>query len=146
MKVILNFIFIIFVIYNCSPINKQHGYLLEDMITSADKVSQFIEGTTTEDDILISLGSPSVVIKDVNNIWIYLVSMKEENVFETDEIVFQSVMRYEFDSSGILLSKNLSNKDDFTQIAFSKDKTRVISDNYGITDQIFEAFTRTQGQ
>ncbi len=146
MRVILNFIFIILVIYNCSPINKQHGYLLEDMITSADKVSQFIEGTTTQDDILISLGSPSVVIKDVNNIWIYLVSMKEENVFETDEIVFQSVMRYEFDSSGILLSKNLSNKDDFTQIAFSRDKTRVITDNYGITDQIFEAFTRTQGQ
>jgi hypothetical protein len=55
-------------------------------------------------------------------------------------------MRYEFDSSGILLSKNLSNKDDFTQIAFSNDKTRVITDNYGITDQIFEAFTRTQGQ
>ena len=144
MKVIFYFIYFIFILYSCSPINKQHGYLLEDMITSADKVSQFIEGTTTEDDILINLGSPSVVIKDVNNIWIYLISIKEKNIFESDDIVFQSIFRFEFDAAGILASKDFKDEKDFDYIAFSQDKTRVITDNYGITEQIYESFTRGQ--
>ena len=146
MKVIFYFIYFIFILYSCSPINKQHGYLLEDLVASTDKVSQFVEGTATQDDVLINLGSPSITIKDINNIWIYLISTKEENVFEKDKIVFQSIMRFEFDNDGILVSKSFSDKDNFTQISFSKDKTRVITDNYGITEQIYESFTRTQGQ
>tara|TARA_A100001011_G_C14311737_1_gene845932 strand:- start:1451 stop:1891 length:441 start_codon:yes stop_codon:yes gene_type:complete len=146
MKVIFFCICINFLIYSCSPINKQHGYLLEDMLTSVEQVDQFSPGTTTENDVFGSLGSPSVKIEDINNIWIYLVSVKEKNVFEKDDIVFQSVARFEFDDSGILLSTNYFGKDDFTDIAFSKDKTRVITDNYGITDQIYESFTRSQGQ
>ncbi len=146
MKVIFFCICINLLIYSCSPINKQHGYLLEDMLTSVEQVDQFSPGTTTENDVLASLGSPSVKIGDINNIWIYLVSVKEKNVFEKDDIIFQSIARFEFDDSGILLSTNYFGKDDFTDITFSKDKTRVITDNYGITDQIYESFTRTQGQ
>ncbi len=146
MKVIPFLVFSIYLFYSCSPINKQHGYLLEDMITSSDQVSKFNVGTTSENDIFISLGSPSIQIDDINNIWIYLVSVKENNVFEKDDIVFQSIIRFEFDENGTLLSKNLSGKEDFTEIQFSKDETVVSTDNYGIAEQIYETFTRTSGQ
>ena len=132
-----------FVLYSCSPINKQHGYLLEDMVTSVDDVTEFNIGSTTENDILTALGSPSIKIDDINNIWIYLVSIKEQNVFESDNIIFQSISRFEFDNEGILLSKNFYEEDDYTQITFSQDKTRIISDDYGIVEQIYESFTRT---
>ena len=146
MKVIFFCICINLLIYSCSPINKQHGYLLEDMITTSDQVSLFNEGTTTESDIFSSLGSPSIQIDDINNIWIYLVSVKENNVFQKDDIVFQSILRFEFDENGTLLSKNFSGREDFTEIQFSKEETVVSTDDYGIAEQIYETFTRTSGQ
>ena len=144
MKITLSLIFTFLILYNCSPINKQHGYLLEDVISSNEEMSQFIEGTTTESDIFNALGSPSVEISDINNIWIYLISMKKQNVFESDNIVFQSIFRFEFDNEGILVSKFFANEQAFTEIAFSNDKTRVVRENYGLTEQIYESFTRGQ--
>ncbi len=142
MRITFILVYIISLLYSCTPINKQHGYLLEDMITSVDKVSQFNEGTTTENDIFINLGSPSIQIDDINNVWIYLISIKEKNVFEKDDIIFQSIMRFEFDSNGVLLSKNLTEADDFNEISFVKEKTKAASDSYGIAEQLYESFTR----
>ncbi len=144
MKVILVLFCLIFISYNCSPINKQHGYLLEDVISSSDQLSQFNPGATTQDDVFTALGSPSIKISDINNIWIYLISLKEKNVFENDNIVFQSIIRFEFNEDGVLSSKNFISEENFTEIAFSKDKTKVIEDTYGIVDQIYESFTRGQ--
>ncbi len=142
MKVILFFFIFVSIIYSCSPINKQHGYLFEDVFKSSDKLSQFDTDKTSKDDILSVLGSPSIEIGDINNIWIYLISIKEENVFDDDELIFLSVIRFEFDDSGILKSKEFLDENNFKEIAFSTDKTRVISNTYGITDQIYQSLIR----
>ena len=144
MKVFFFLIYLIPILYSCSPINKQHGYLYEDMLGSAEELTKFNLESTTERDVLLALGSPSIKISDINNVWIYLVSLKEQKIFENDEVLFQSIIRFEFNKNGILISKKLINEKDFTEIAFSNDKTRIITDNYGITDQIFESFTRGQ--
>ena len=144
MKLILSLIGALIVAYSCSPINSQHGYILEDFINSSNSISQFNMETTTENEILQTLGSPSIIINDVNNIWIYLVSIKEENIFENDAVTYQSIMRYEFDNNGKLLSKEFLDRDDFTDIAFSTAKTNVVRDNFGLADQIYESFTEGQ--
>mgnify|MGYP001501471590 CR=1 FL=1 len=143
MKLIFFIISSLILTYSCSPINNQHGYILEDVV-SANSLSQFDLETTTENEILQTLGSPSIIISDVSNIWIYLVSIKRENIFENDDIFYQSIMRYEFDNNGKLLSKKFYDNKDFTEIAFSKEKTRVVSDNFGLADQLYESFTRGQ--
>ena len=144
MKSILSLISALIVTYSCSPINNQHGYILEDFVNSSNSISQFNMETTTENDILQTLGSPSIIINDVNNIWIYLVSIKEENIFENDSVMSQSIMRYEFDNNGKLLSKEFLDKDNFTNVVFSTAKTKRASDNYDLADQIYESFTRGQ--
>tara|TARA_Y100000996_G_C21990796_1_gene424510 strand:+ start:41 stop:475 length:435 start_codon:yes stop_codon:yes gene_type:complete len=144
MKVILLLLNFLFVFYSCSPINKQHGYLLEDVISSSDEMSEFSVGITSESDIFLTLGSPSIEIKDINNIWIYLISLKEKKVFENDNIIYQSIFRFEFDKNGMLISKNFLTEENFAKINFSDDKTRVISDNYNLADQVYDAFTRDQ--
>ena len=144
MKLVLFIISSIIVTYSCSPINNQHGYILEDFVASTNSLSQFNLETTTENEILQTLGSPSIIISDINNIWIYLISIKRENIFEDDEIMYQSIMRYEFDNNGKLLSKKFLNRNNFTEIAFSRDKTKVFSVNYGLADQLYESFTRGQ--
>ena len=144
MKVALLLLNLLILIYSCSPINKQHGYLLEDVISSADEMSQFSIGITTESDIFSTLGSPSIEIKDINNIWIYLISLKEKNVFEDDDIIYQSIFRFEFDDNRILVAKDFLNEDNFTMISFSDNKTRVDANNYDIADQFYDMFTRGQ--
>ena len=129
---------------SCSPINKQHGYLIDDLLTSSDKIAKFTINNTTREEIYEAMGSPSIEIIDVNNVWIYLVSLKENNVFEDDEVLFQKIYRFSFDSSGNLTDKTILTQDDFNQIAFSPDQTRVKRNAYGITDQLYEAFTRGQ--
>jgi outer membrane protein assembly factor BamE (lipoprotein component of BamABCDE complex) len=141
MKFIPFLITTLIIIYSCSPINKQHGYILEDLVNPSN-LSQFKLETTVESDILQTLGSPSIIISDVNNIWIYLVSIKKENIFEDDDLIYQNIMRYEFDNDGKLLSKEFLNEENFTEISFTKDKTKIISDNYDLADQIYETFTR----
>ena len=85
------FLFILVLIYSCSPINKQHGYLLEDVLSSSDEMLQFIPGSTSKKDVFATLGSPSIKISDINNIWIYLISLKTKNVFEADNIIFRNL-------------------------------------------------------
>ena len=139
-----NFILLLIVLYSCSPINKQHGYLLDDFLFSSEKISKFEVKNTTKNDIFDAMGSPSIEIKDVDNVWIYLLSLKERKVFDEDVLLFQSIYRFEFDDSGILIQQALLTADNFNKIAFSSDETRVERNAYGITDQLYDAFTRGQ--
>ncbi len=139
-----NFILLLFILYSCSPINKQHGYLLDDFLVSSEKISKFEVKNTTKNDVFNAMGSPSIEIQDVENVWIYLLSLKERKVFDEDELLFQNIYRFEFDNSGILIEQTFLTSDNFNKIAFSSDETRVERNAYGITDQLYDAFTRGQ--
>ena len=138
------FILLLLILYSCSQINKQHCYLLDDFLVSSEKISKFEVKNTTKNDVFDAMGSPSIEIKDVDNVWIYLLSLKERKVFDQDELLFQSIYRFEFDNSGILIEQTLLTADNFNKIAFSSDETRVERNAYGITDQLYDAFTRGQ--
>ena len=84
MKLILSLISALIVTYSCSPINNQHGYILEDFVNSSNDVSQFNMETTTENDILQTLGSPSIIINDV-------VKMKEGFESKPSLVVFSEI-------------------------------------------------------
>ena len=139
-----SFISLLLILYSCSPINKQHGYLLDDLLVSSEKISKFELKITTKNDVFDAMGSPSIEIQDVENVWIYLLSLKEKKVFDEDQLLFQSIYRFEFDDRGILIQQALLTADNFNNIAFSSDVTRVERNAYGITDQLYDAFTRGQ--
>ena len=139
-----NFILLLLVLYNCSPINKQHGYLLDDFLISSEKISEFELKNTTKNDVFDAMGSPSIEIEDVENVWIYLLSLKEKKVFDEDQLLYQSIYRFEFDDSGLLIEQTFLTADNFNKIAFSSDETKVERNDYGITDQLYDAFTKGQ--
>ncbi len=140
----INLLFLSLFLYSCSPINKQHGYLMDDLLISSEKISKFEEFVTTKEDIFNTMGSPSIEIYDVDQVWIYLLSLKEKKVFEEDSLLFQTIHRFVFNDEEILIKKTLLTADDFNKIAFSTDETKVRRDAYGITDQLYDAFTRGQ--
>ena len=142
MKKIIILITLLNIAYSCSPINKQHGYLLGDVISASDTIDAFKLNISSKNDVFSALGSPSIEVNDVNNVWIYLVSLKQKNIFEKDEMQFQTILRFEFDDNDYLINKNISDLTNFTNIAFSEDKTVARRNAYGITDQLYDAFTR----
>ena len=139
-----NFILLFLILYSCSPINKQHGYLLDDLLISSEEILKFEVKSTTKNEVLNTMGSPSIEIQDVENVWIYLLSLKEKKVFDEDELLFQSIYRFEFDDNGILIDQTLLTSDNFNKIAFASEETKVDRNAYGITDQLYDAFTRGQ--
>ena len=139
-----NFILLLLILYSCSPINKQHGYLLDDLLISSEEILKFEVKNTTKNEVLNTMGSPSIEIQDVENVWIYLLSLKEKKVFDEDELLFQSIYRFEFDDNGILIDQTLLTADNFNKIAFASEETKVDRNAYGITDQLYDAFTRGQ--
>ena len=132
------------ILYSCSPINKQHGYLLDDLLISSEEILEFEVKSTTKNEVLNVMGSPSIEIQDIENVWIYLLSLKEKKVFNEDELLFQSIYRFEFDDNGILIDQTLLTVDNFNKIAFASEETKVDRNAYGITDQLYDAFTRGQ--
>ena len=138
-----NFFFLLVFLYSCSPINKQHGYLMDDLLISVEKISEFELLTTTKQDIFNAMGSPSIEINDVDHVWIYLISVKEKKVFDEDSLLFQNIFRFVFDEDK-LVDTTVLEAEDFNKITFSPDKTKVRRDAYGITDQLYDAFTRGQ--
>ena len=70
--------------------------------------------------------------------------IKEKKVFDEDELIYQSIYRFEFDDSEILIDQTLLSADNFNKIAFSSDETKVDENTYGFTDQLYDAFTRSQ--
>ena len=139
-----NFILLLLILYSCSPINKQHGYLLDDLLISSEEILKFEVKSTTKNEVFNSMGSPSIEIQDIENVWIYLLSLKEKKVFDEDELLFQSIYRFEFDVNGILIDQTLLTADNFNKIAFASEETKVDRNAYGITDQLYDAFTRGQ--
>ncbi len=132
----------LFLIYSCAPINKQHGYMVDDILYALDDLNTFVANKSHKNDILNALGSPSIKISDVDDVWIYLISVKQENVFEKDEINFQNILRFQFDDKNLLVKFDSFDETSFTEIAFSHEKTTITRDAYGISDQIYDAFTR----
>lgn len=118
--------------------------MLDDVIISSDKISDFTAFETNKSQIYETLGSPSIQISDIDDVWIYLISLQERYVFEENELTYQTILRFTFDSDGVLTNKAVLTKDNYNNIVFSKDKTKVRRDAYGITDQLYDAFTRGQ--
>ena len=116
--------------------------MADDIFYALDDLDTFAANKSHKNDVLNALGSPSIKISDVDDVWIYLISIKQENVFEKDEISYQNILRFQFDDRNFLIKFDSFDNTSFTEIAFSDEKTTITRDAYGISDQIYDAFTR----
>ena len=52
-----NFILLFLILYSCSPINKQHGYLLDDLLISSEETALYLAK---------KFGVPDTLIRDAD--------------------------------------------------------------------------------
>jgi outer membrane protein assembly factor BamE (lipoprotein component of BamABCDE complex) len=141
-----NFLCITLILFlnSCSPIIKTHGYTIEDTAKFTDFITEIVEKEqTSKEEISTNLGSPSIIIDNVDNIWIYLFSTKEEKSFSDSEIKSQFIIKLTFDNNDNLISNQTLTGEDLNQISFSSDTTISPINNYGVTEQLIDTLTRS---
>tara|TARA_B100001063_G_scaffold176421_1_gene165344 strand:+ start:91 stop:528 length:438 start_codon:yes stop_codon:yes gene_type:complete len=141
-KVIPYIIFLIF-LNSCSPIIKTHGYTIENTSDFSEFISEIAANEkVSKKKILDDLGSPSIIIDDVDNIWLYILTTKQEKAFSDSEIQAQFIIKLVFDTNDLMVSHDILTSEDLNMITFTSQVTKGPSNSYGITDQFIEAFTR----
>lgn len=144
MSKIIPYIILLFFLNSCSPIIKTHGYTIENTSDFSNFISEIASNEkVSKEKILNDLGSPSIIIDDVDNTWIYLLSSKRERSFSDSELQAQFIIKIVFDSTDHLKKHEILTGENFKKIEFVKDETKGPSDTYGITDQFIDAFTRS---
>ena len=114
----------IFLITGCSfkKVNKQHGVpFLEE------KQKLLVVNNSNKNDIKKTLGSPSSISNFNNDVWIYIerqMTQSEFKNFGRMQIVKNDILVLEIDSYGVLRKKEFYNKDDLSEIEFTKDTTK----------------------
>ena len=143
MNKIFSYILLLLFLNSCSPIIKTHGYTIENTSNFTDFISEIASNEkVSKQKILEDLGSPSVIIDDIDNTWLYLLSTKRERSFSDSELQSQFIIKLVFDVNDLMIDHEILSGEDFNKIAFSSDFTKGPSSSYGLTDQFIEAFTR----
>ena len=143
MNKIIPYILLLLFLNSCSPIIKTHGYIIENTSDFSNFISEIVSNdNVSKQKILDDLGSPSIIIDDVDNTWLYLLSTKRERSFGDSELQAQFIIKLVFNKDDLLINHEILTDEDFNKIAFSSMTTKGPSNSYGITDQFMEAFTR----
>jgi len=143
MNKITPYILLLLFLNSCSPIIKTHGYTIENTSDFTNFISEIASNEkVSKQKILDDLGTPSVIIDDVDNIWLYILTTKRERSFSESETEGQFIIKLDFDLKDILIDHEILTGEDFNKIAFASDLTKGSSNTYKVTDQFIEAFTR----
>ena len=143
MSKVIPYIILLVFLNSCSPIIKTHGYTIENTSDFSNFISEIASNEkVSKEKIVNELGSPSIIIDDVDNIWLYVLSTKQEKSFSDSEIKAQFIIKLVFDTNDLMVDHKILTSEDFNKIDFTTDVTKGPSNSYGITDQFIEAFTR----
>tara|TARA_B100001094_G_C18166564_1_gene792448 strand:- start:866 stop:1303 length:438 start_codon:yes stop_codon:yes gene_type:complete len=143
MSKILPYITLLLFLNSCSPIIKTHGYTIENTTDFSNFISDIVSNEkVSKEKILNELGSPSAIIDDIDNIWLYILSSKRERSFSDSELQAQFIIKLNFNEENLLIRHEVLTGENFNKITFSKDITKGPSTSYGLTDQFMDSFTR----
>ena len=143
MSKVIPYIILLVFLNSCSPIIKTHGYTIENTSDFSKFISEIASNEkVSKQKILEDLGSPSIIIDDIDNTWLYILSTKQDKSFSESELQAQFIIKLVFDANDLMVNHEILTSEDFNKIAFTADTTKGPSNSYGITDQFIEAFTR----
>ena len=140
---IIPYIILLLFLNSCSPIIKTHGYTIENTSDFSNFISEITDNEkVSKQKILDDLGSPSIIIDDVDNTWLYLLSTKRERAFSDSELQEQFIIKLVFNQNDTLIKHQILTGKEFNKITFTPEITKGPKDSYGIADQFLDAFTK----
>ncbi|MEX2649524.1 MAG: outer membrane protein assembly factor BamE [Alphaproteobacteria bacterium] len=115
----------------CAPTVRTRGHVIDEAA-----VSGFEAGTTTRDDVLASLGSPSSVNTFGDETWYYIQAVTESTAFFDPELKEQKVVAIVFDGSGVVSAVNHYGMDDRWDLTLVERETPTHGKRLGLLQQL----------
>ena len=126
------FLIILIFLSNCSlnKLNKSHGN-----VNLNKKIERLTINHTNKNDVINILGPPSTKSEFDENKWYFIERRLTSTSMFTlgrEKLEANNILILEFDNTGMLLSKNLYDKNRMQELEFSKNKTLVDYQNKNI--------------
>ncbi|MEJ0063428.1 MAG: outer membrane protein assembly factor BamE [Alphaproteobacteria bacterium] len=99
------------ILAGCSPTIANRGNLLD-----ADRIAQIKADTSTREDVIDKLGSPSHRSTFDDNTWYYIGRRTERYSFLDPEVTDQQIITIHFDDNGIVKTIEKTGKDEIANI------------------------------
>jgi outer membrane protein assembly factor BamE (lipoprotein component of BamABCDE complex) len=114
----------------CTPEVSTHGYRLDQAA-----LARLEPGSTTRDETLQLLGSPSSVATFDDRVWYYVTQRTERRSFYQEEVVEQQVVAVIFDERGLLSSIDQHDMGDAREIDLVSRETPTSGNELNIFEQ-----------
>ena len=115
----------------CSPQVSQHGHTIEP-----ETLSRLTPGTSSREEVLRLLGSPSTLATFEDDRWYYVTQRRESRSFYQSQITEQDVVVVSFDDQGILRGVEHRSLDQAMGIEPNSDRTRTLGSELTIVEQL----------
>lgn len=119
-------------VLGCSPRIDNEGH-----IAAEARLKELHAGTSTKMDVMNALGSPSTRSSFGQEEWYYISMRKETIAFLEPDIEKQDVVRFTFDSDGLVTAIDTFDKKDGRQVAIEDDRTPTAGHRLGFLEQVF---------
>ena len=116
----------------CTPIVDQRGHVVEK-----GTYEKLQAGTSTKDDVLTLLGSPSTVAAFDAETWYYISQRAETVAFKEPQVRQQNVVAIAFESSGTVKTINNYTLKDGKAVDMVDRKTPTAGKELGYIEQLF---------
>lgn len=128
----------------CTPQARTRGHVAEEAAVATLEV-----GTSTQDDVLVALGSPSSTNAFGPPIWYYITAHTERTAFFADELIDQQVVAIDFDDAGVVSAIVRYDTEDRWNLALVERETPTFGRELGILQQLIGnigRFTKEGGE
>ena len=95
----------------CSPLIANRGNLVDP-----DKLATITAGTSTRDEVITKLGSPSHRSAFDENTWYYIGRRTRQYSFLDPKVTDQEILAIHFDAQGVVKSLDKTGKDNIAEI------------------------------
>ena len=123
----------------CDPVREEKGYRID-----AEKVALIEPGTSTKEQVVEQMGSPSSIstFPDTGEAWYYIGKKAEHYAFLEKEIIEQNVIVISFDENEVVKEIKNYDKDAAREIDVVERTTPTGGNKLGFFEQIFGNFGR----
>ena len=126
---------------SCSEVRTNHGY-----VPSEAALEQIEPGTTTSDEVLVTIGNPLVVDELYNETWLYVDTSFMQKGMHEAEIEDQNVVAITFTGDGRVARVDRLTVAQTRDIALNADTTEIHEGRLNLFNQLMRAFGRVDPQ
>jgi outer membrane protein assembly factor BamE (lipoprotein component of BamABCDE complex) len=116
---------------SCGPVVRTRGQMVQD-----HRLGEIVPGTTTAEEVLATLGSPSTTATFQDGVWYYIGQRMEQRAFFRPEVADRRVVQITFDADGVVEEVRELTLDDAREVELVERETPTLGRRMTVMEQL----------